>query len=148
MPWDQGIVEKYEEYWHWNEMSGNTGVPWTWELIEKHEDEWNWCGDGDGDEYSIFCSMSANTALPWSQRFLERFGHHMEFGEGWEAGEYQPLIMAGISGQKKIDWDIGFLVRYRHIWELETLGNNSSVYSMLERSVGRDQILNLYRLVT
>lgn len=148
LPWDQGILEKYEEHWHWNEMSVNTSVPWTWSLIERYEDQWNWCGDDDGDEYSIYCSMSANPALPWSKSFLERFGHHMKFGEGWEIGDNHSLIRAGISGQRAVDWDIDFLLKYKHQWEIESLGNNTAIYTMIEKLVGREQILNLYRVVS
>jgi hypothetical protein len=146
LPWDQGIIEKFEDRWNWFVMSGNRRVPWTWELIEKHEDEWNWCGD-DEEYLSSFYSMSANSSLPWSRAFVERFGHHMGFGSVEKIGENDYNLKAGISSIHEIDWDIDFLLKYKHQWEIDSLSGNSAIYSMLEKVVGRKQILNLYRVV-
>ena len=147
LPWDQDILEMYEHRWNWYKMSGNTSVPWTWKLVEKYEDKWNWCGD-DEEYLSSFDSMSANSSLPWSKAFVERFGHHLGFDSVEQIGENDYILKAGISSNRKIDWDIDFLLKYKHQWEIDSLSGNSAIYSMFERLAGREQILNLYRVVT
>jgi hypothetical protein len=146
LPWSKDFLYRYEHKWNWFEMSGNTNVPWTWELIEKYEEEWNW--QVDDDPYiSMFGTMSSNPSLPWSRKFVERFGHHIGFGSVEQVGENEFALLFGISSNRKIDWDIDFLLKYKDRWDIEALGNNEAVYNTIEKMVSMEKMLDLFKAI-
>ncbi len=146
LPWSKDFLLKYEDRWNWHEMSGNIKVPWTWELIEKYEEEWNWQVDDD-PFISLMGTMSSNRALPWSRKFVERFGHQLGFGSVEKLGEDDYALLFGISSNRKIDWTLDFLLKYKDKWELEALGNNGAVYSLIKSLVGEDKLLQISKIL-
>ena len=60
-PWSMELIEKYEDKWHWKDMSRNGSLPWSMELIEKYEDKWDWR------------EMSKNSYLHWSMELIEKY---------------------------------------------------------------------------
>ncbi len=146
LPWSMDFLLKYEDKWNWNAMSGNRNVPWTWQLIEKHEVEWCWQEDSD-PFLSLYRTMSTNPSLPWSKEFVNTFGHHMEFGGVKQLGEDEFTFVFGISSNTKIDWDIDFLLTYKDKWDVDALEKNEAVYSAIAKNAGKNEIVNLLKVI-
>lgn len=131
LPWSEELLEKYSDRWNWFEMSGHRNFPWSWQIIEMHEHEWNW-QDRSDPYISMFRTMSSNPSLPWSRAFVERFGHYLGFGSTEQINDDEYQLLFGISSNRKIDWDLEFLLKYKERWDLESLSNNEAVYNLIK----------------
>jgi len=75
IPWSIGLLEYYQDHWHWDLLSNNISLPWSEALIDKFIDRWEWGKEIDqGDGTAILIQgLSFNPALPWSIEFLDRY---------------------------------------------------------------------------
>jgi len=66
LPFQDGILLKYEDKWEWNAISGNNGVRLNREQINKYKDRLNWNDDSTR-------SLSANKSLEWNEELIEKY---------------------------------------------------------------------------
>lgn len=76
LPFQDGLLEKYEDKWDWKLLSGNSGVRFTAEQIDKYEDRLNWNDSSPR-------SLSANTSIEWSEKLLDK---HIDRWDWYQIG--------------------------------------------------------------
>lgn len=47
-------IEKFKEYWNWEELSSNNDVQLSYELLDNYIDRWDWAGIIDRYNVNLF----------------------------------------------------------------------------------------------
>lgn len=99
--WGIDIIEKFQEYWNWDNLSRNTQIEWTNEIILKFKDKWNWS------------KLSENNSLPWTEEFVERYV------DDWS--------WYGLSKNYEIPTSSDFIEKYSGKWNWNYLCRNPNI---------------------
>lgn len=94
LPWNEGLLEEFEEKWNWPNIGSNNGINFTEELINKYPNKlfWHDLSSNTGiiwtekliDKYYNYCNKTKlfnNPSLPWSIDFILK--HENKCIEGW-----------------------------------------------------------------
>ena len=99
-PLSADMIERFEKWWNWAELSGNKSLPWSLELIERFEEHWDWS------------DLSENEGLPWSLELIERF----EKRWGGENFYWGGLHWGGLTWNKSLPWSLELIERFEERW--------------------------------
>jgi hypothetical protein len=98
-PLSTDMIERFEKWWNWGELSYNKSLPWSLELIERFDKLW--CLSG----------LSSNKSLPWSLELIERFE------ERWNWHNW-------LSTKEDLPWSLELIERFEERWSWERLSDN------------------------
>ncbi len=74
---DECMIEKYEDYLNFHNLSDNNNLHWTLRLIEKYENKWSWFWENEEDSFYSNDyrkgGLSLNKKLPWTIEFVNRY---------------------------------------------------------------------------
>jgi hypothetical protein len=64
---DEELIDRYEDFLDWEELSSNTALLWNEAFIERFSDQWDWN------------KLSENEELPWSEGFIFQFADYLNW---------------------------------------------------------------------
>lgn len=121
LPFTDELIEKYKDYWDWNNLSMNDYIPWSEELLERYKDSWNWG------------YLSWNKSIPFTTALLEKYKNRWDFGsmcmnEKLVTDEWLPVL----ESYEKLNYD--FISYYKKDITLEFLSANEDKLNWYELS--------------
>ena len=108
VPWNITVLNRHQERWRWQLLSGNEALPWSRELIKRYEDKWYWDSRSISDP-----DLSSNPALPWTANLIE------DYQKKWSWGK--------LSKNPAIPWTSDLIGRYADRWDWKGLSRNEPV---------------------
>lgn len=77
LPWSIPFIDRFIEYWNWNQLSENRSLPWSTELIDHYIDRWEWgCFEPSEDNAESDVGtrgLIGNTGVPWNIDWLIKY---------------------------------------------------------------------------
>jgi hypothetical protein len=120
LPWSADLIDHYKDKWDWPVLCVNQCVPWDIELMKKFEEYIDWTVDvPDENGMTSYDSLgiSENRYLEWDREILETFSHKLD-----------PWCISMSTSTK---WDIDLLTQFESFWNMDGLGMNTKVWSMV-----------------
>jgi hypothetical protein len=77
--WTIELINKFENYWDWDQLSSNHYIPFNLEIIEAFQDSWNWT------------LISSNRSIHWDVELLQKFK--------------SKICPKGIATNNNVDWN-------------------------------------------
>jgi hypothetical protein len=104
LPWSIELIGKYRSYWNWWTLSRNEFLPWSIELIGQFRDHWNWE------------TLSSNRSLDWTTELIDKYEKYWYWGgEGY---------LEGLSNNLGLPWSVDFIEMYEDKWTWKNLSGN------------------------
>ena len=77
LPWSILLIERFSEYWDWDQLSVNDSLPWSSELIDRFFDRWKW-GNFEPSEDDAYANtgesgLIGNSGIPWDIDLIIRY---------------------------------------------------------------------------
>jgi len=102
--WDDDLIEKYFERVNFKAISSNTSTKWSIELIEKHIEKWDWA------------ELSNNIGINFSFEILSRFEEYWHWVpkiNNWYFDEYEKeKVKKSLCSNKNINWSIEIVDKF------------------------------------